>query len=165
MDGLLPVVAVLGGAVVGSFLTTLLSHISTSKRELRHDRLDVLIALMRGRNDIFAEGVALEVNTIPILFHDQPKVRLAYEKFCAVPNGPPANLHRRYDDLVLAVAKALNFSDWSVADIDLGYYPPPVPDKAAMRTAATTNRLPSVRSDRPAHVDQNIGAPPSDSRP
>ena len=149
MNDALPVIAALGGAVAGSFLTTLLSHITTSKRELRRDRLDVLIALMRGRNDIFADGVALEINTIPILFHDKPRVRHAYEQFCAVPNGPPANLHRRYDDMVLAVARSLSFRDWSVADIDLGYYPPPAPDRAPLGTAATTARLPTVRSDRP----------------
>lgn len=132
MGALVPVIAALAGSIVGSALTAVLLNLATIRRELRQSRIAVLVALIRGRSDIFSDEVAGNVNVIPILFYDQRAVRGAYQDFCALPNGPSIDVNRRYDALVLALAASLNFKELSAADIDLGYYPmPPIrPDRS-----------------------------------
>ncbi len=137
MNPLASAFGALCGAIVGSLLTSMLSNYAASRREIRQNRLKVLTALMSGRSDILAEVVAENVNVIPMLFYDETMVRRAYRRFCAFPNGPPADLYRRYNEMVLAIAASLHLEDLSPADIDLGYYPLPHAPQARMADVAS----------------------------
>ena len=134
----LPLIAALCGAIVGSALTSILAHLATARRELRQSRIAILTVLMSGRGGIYAKDVADSINIIPILFYDNPQVRRAHDQFCAFPNGPQLDLYRRYNELVLAVAKSLQFTDLTKADIDLGFYPVPTAEPKVVGAGPAT---------------------------
>jgi hypothetical protein len=116
-------IAALLGAIVGSVLTFVLGQIAGSRQEKRQQRLRLLGALMAGRGKIFSPEVAEAVNLIPIVFHDNEKVRRAYQHFCATIGIPHADFVKRYVELIIEVSKSLGYSDrLTEADIHTGLF-------------------------------------------
>jgi hypothetical protein len=116
-------VGTLAGAIVGSLLTYFLSNIAGARNEKRQNRLRVLGVLMAGRDAILSDEVRWHVNIIPVVFHDDVKVRRAYQHFCQTVGASSPDSLKRFVELILEITRSLGYSDKiTEADINSGLF-------------------------------------------
>lgn len=117
------VVSALVGAALGSLMTFYLGHIAGARNEKRQSKLRLFTVLMGGRGAIHSDKIRLHVNLIPVVFHDDEKVRAAYLHFCASVTSPGTEYVKRLVELLIQISRSLGFSTKvSEADIYTGFF-------------------------------------------
>ena len=78
---------------------------------------------MAGRGTIYSDEVRWHVNLIPVIFHDDEKVRGAYQHFCAATGASNTDYVKRFVELIIEISESLGYSDKvTEADIYTGFF-------------------------------------------
>ena len=105
--------------------------LSEREQGRRKEKLRILRTLMNHRGAYISSRESFNaLNMIGIAYHDSPLVEAAFEKFLLYINGAEnaENRSRAYIDIIVEMAKALNFPETISHDsINRGYFPLPPP--------------------------------------
>ncbi len=117
------ITAALVGATVGALVSVFLGNYLSKRAERQRIRFQILIILVGQRGRITSENVKDHLNAIPLVFAEDNEIRRAFQHFCATMDLGSPDFFRRYNELVLSIARNLGFKGVVMSDLELGFFP------------------------------------------
>jgi hypothetical protein len=132
----LTVVALIAGPVLAVWYTVRIERV----REKRRAKLWALQALLSNRHNIFADDRLKALNSIDLIYQDDPDVRTKWQAYLAQLSNPSyktdtamqTEAKRRELELISAMAIALRYKALSQMDIDRSYRPEMLNNQAVL---------------------------------